>query len=220
MKTLRLLALLLAAACIIGAAAGQDQKSAASERQQEDRSNEEPCPPAAQRYKSAEESLRRAKTEGASAKMIERKSKEVERARREYCKCASDTLGKAPRPMPEDLDNLCNPKSTPINSTDGGSANSGDNSSPTPTPQPDGDRCGSEAGAYEKTWMRYSENVQSKPLQQQVLSAKSKLCGCLTRHYGYEGVLPQPLRSFCEDRTILTPPYFPSRGETPRTVAP
>jgi hypothetical protein len=223
MRPLGPLALLLAAVVCGAAVAEPPRPEASAERQQkpqDDRTVEEACQPAAQRFKGADEELQKAKAEGAPAKVIERRTKEWERARRDHCKCAGETYTKSAKPLPEDLESLCNPKPGQPQPGDGGAtATPGANPAPTPPPA-EGDLCAAEASGYEKAWMRYSENVRSKPLQQQVQAAKGKLCGCLSKHYAYEGVLPQALRAFCEDRAIFTPPYFPSRGETPRTGAP
>lgn len=190
---------------------------AAPDKPRDERPSDEACQGPAQRYRGAEEILRKAKEQGAPVKTIERRTRDLERVRRDYCECLTRPAG-ADKPPPDDLEAICGtrfplPVPTPDMSAGIPSA------TPTPAP-PAGAACAEDAATYEQAWMRYSENTKNKALHRQVQSAKNKLCGCLARNHGYEGVLPQRLRAFCEDREILTPPYFPSRGETPQTAAP
>ena len=213
MKVPPLGALLLAAAASLGAAVAQ-------QRVRDEKPPEDTCQAAGQRYRGAEEVLHKAKEDGAPAKTIERRTKDLERARRDYCECLTRSAGKAEKPPSDDIETICSPRSplpvTPADPTAGGAPAP----TPTPAPPPGGVACAEDAAAYEQTWMRYSENTKNKALRRQLQSSKTKLCGCLAKNYGYEGVLPQRLRAFCEDKEILTPPYFPSRGETPQTAAP
>lgn len=211
MKVPRLGALLLAAAASLGAAA--------QEHARDEKPAEETCQAGGERYRGSEEDLRKAKEEGAPAKTIDRRTRDLESARRDYCECLTRSAGKVDKKPPDDLEAMCGPLSTlpvPPAETSAGAPSA----TPTPAPPAGGTACAADAAAYEQTWMRYSENTKNKALQRQVQSSKNKLCGCLAKNYGYEGVLPQRLRAFCEDREILTPPYFPSRGETPQTAAP
>ena len=190
----------------------------AQERARDEKPAEDTCQAAGERYRGAEEILRKAKEDGAPAKTIERRTKDLERARRDYCGCLTRAAGQADNPTSDDFEATCGSRSSPP-------VTPGDTvaaiPAPTPTASPAGGTpCSEDAAAYEQTWMRYSENTKNKALHKQLQSSKNKLCGCLAKNYGYEGVLPQRLRAFCEDREILTPPYFPSRGETPQTAAP
>ena len=211
MKVPPLGALLLAAAASLGAAAAQESA-------RDEKPSEETCQSHGQRYQGAEEVLRKAKEEGAPAKTVERRTKDLERARRDYCGCLTRSDGKVDKLPSDDLKAICGARSSPpVTPADTSAAIP----APTPTPLPAGSTpCGEDAAAYEQAWMRYSENTKNKALHRQLQSSKNKLCGCLAKNYSYEGVLPQRLRAFCEDREILTPPYFPSRGETPQTAAP
>jgi hypothetical protein len=188
---------------------------AAPEKAREERPAEEACRAAAQRHRTAEETLRKAKEEGAAAKVVERRTAELERARRDYCGCLARAGGKSGEASSGGQEEICGPRAgLPARPADDAGA------PPTPTPQGASSPCDDEASSYERTWMHYSEDTRNKSLQRQLQSSKARLCACLTKNYGYEGVLPQPLRAFCEDREILTPPYFPSRGEKPTAAAP
>lgn len=191
---------------------------AAQDKPRDERPSDEACSVPGRRHREAEETLRKAKEDGAAPKITERRTRDLERARRDYCGCLTRSAGKVDALPSEDLEAICGSRSSPP-------ATPPDTSvampAPTPTaPQAEGAPCGEDAAAYERGWMRYSENTKNKALHRQLQSSKNKLCGCLAKNYGYEGVLPQRLRAFCEDREILTPPYFPSRGETPQTAAP
>jgi hypothetical protein len=202
-------AALLAASCAAPALAAQ-------EKAREERGPaEQACRAAAQRHRTAEETLRRAKEEEASAKIVERRTAEVARARRDYCNCLSRAGQKSGQAPVQGDEEIC--ESRPAAPAAAGNEAP---TSPTPTPAGANAACADAAASYEKTWMRYSEDTKSQTLHRQVQSSKTRLCECLTKNYGYEGVLPRPLRDFCEDREILTPPYFPSRGEKPPTAAP